>query len=142
MAEQRETKPRISHIALKVEDLEATAKFYIDVFDFEEIARHRDGDHVSLHMTDGHLDLALVKYDTEDSFIGSAAGPDPCIHHFGIDVPNIPTYKKMLEDHGANVFNDPTNPKAPVWKFRAPGGGGICEIGPYKWHQRDGDDDI
>ncbi|HAT36397.1 MAG TPA: hypothetical protein DCS82_11815, partial [Rhodospirillaceae bacterium] len=73
MVEDQKAKPRISHIALKVEDLEATAKFYIEVFGFEEFARHRDGDHVSLHMTDGNLDLALVKYDTEDSFIGSAA---------------------------------------------------------------------
>jgi lactoylglutathione lyase len=139
---EKDTKPRISHIALKVDDLEATAKFYMDVFGFTKIAQHRDGDHVSFHMTDGNLDLALVKYDTADSVIGSAAGDDPCIHHFGIDVPNIPTYKKKLEDQGVETFNDPTNPKVPVWKFRAPGGGGICEIGPFKWHQRDGKDEI
>lgn len=138
---KRDEEPRISHIALKVEDLEAAASFYTDVFGFEEIARHRDGDHVSLHMTDGHLDLALVHYDSEDSVIGSAAGPGPCIHHFGIDVADVPGFKKKLEDAGAEVFNDPTNPKVPVWKFRVPKGGGIGEIGPFKWHQRKGKKD-
>ena len=134
----RDEAPRISHIALKVADLDATADFYKDVFGFNEIARHRDGDHVSLHLTDGHLDLALVKYDSEESVIGKAAGSEPCIHHFGIDVADVDAYKTTLEKSGAEVFNDPTTPDIPVWKFRVPGGGGIGEIGPFRWHSRKG----
>ena len=137
MAEQTE-KPRISHIALKVTDLDATAGFYKDVFGFTEIARHHDGDHVSLHLTDGYLDLALVKYKSEESVIGQIAGTETCIHHFGIDVPDVDGYKKTLESWGADVFNDPTTPDIPVWKFRVPGGGGIGEIGPFKWHSPKG----
>ena len=104
MVEQTE-KPRISHIALKVTDLDATAGFYKDVFGFTEIARHHDGDHVSLHLTDGYLDLALVKYKSEESVIGQIAGTETCIHHFGIDVPDVDGYKKTLESWGADVFN-------------------------------------
>lgn len=140
MAEQTE-KPRISHIALKVTDLDATAGFYKDVFGFTEIARHNDGDHDSLHLTDGYLDLALVQYKSEESVIGQIAGTEPCIYHFGIDVPDVDAYKKLMEDWGADVFNDPTTPQIPIWKFRVPGGGGIGEIGPFQWHSRKGKTD-
>jgi catechol 2,3-dioxygenase-like lactoylglutathione lyase family enzyme len=80
---KKQDNPRIAHLAVKVEDAEAAADFYKELFGFTEVSRHRDGDHVSLHLTDGHLDLALVQYDTSDSMMGNQAGPGPCIHHFG-----------------------------------------------------------
>lgn len=129
-------KPRISHLALKVEDAEAAAGFYKDLFGFTEVSRHRDGDHVSLHLTDGHLDLALVQYDTADSMMGNQAGPGPCIHHFGIDVGDMDKYQEAIEAHGGETFGDPTNPGEKVLKFRIPGGGGITEIAPFGFHSR------
>lgn len=129
-------RPRIAHIALKVEDINATASFYRDVFGFEIGARHRDGDHESLHLTDGNLDLALVRYDSANSVIGSAAGNEPCIHHFGIDVDDVAAYKAAVEAHGGETFADPTNPEETVVKFRVPGGGGITEIAPFDFHSR------
>ena len=100
---RQDGKPVISHIALKVEDLDKSAAFYKDVFGFEETGRYRDGDHVSVHLTDGHLDLAMVKYDNPDSFMGQQAGPDPCIHHFGIDVDDIDAFKRTIEAHGGGL---------------------------------------
>lgn len=130
------TRPRIAHIALQVDDLDEAAAFYKDVFGFEEVSRHRDGDHESLHLTDGHLDLAMVKYDTRDSFMGSQAGGGPCIHHFGIDVDDIAAFKARIEAHGGATFADPTDPDEKVVKFRVPSSGGIAEIAPFGWHLR------
>jgi catechol 2,3-dioxygenase-like lactoylglutathione lyase family enzyme len=131
-----QTKPHITHIALKVEDIDKAAAFYKDVFGFEEVARHRDGDHESLHLTDGRLDLAMVKYDAEDSFMGNQADAGPCIHHFGIDVDDIAAFKARIEARGGTTFADPTNPGEKVIKFRVPGAGGIAEIAPHGWHSR------
>lgn len=133
---RQDGKPRIAHIALKVEDLDKATAFYKDVFGFEEVARHRDGDHESVHLTDGALDLAMVKYDGPDSFMGQQAGPEPCIHHFGIDVDDIHAFKNVIEAHGGETFADPTNPGEKVIKFRVPGGGGITEVAPFGWHAR------
>lgn len=133
---EKQDKPRISHLALKVEDVDAAADFYKALFGFTEVSRHRDGDHVSLHLTDGYLDLALVRYDTADSMMGNQAGPGPCIHHFGIDVGDMDAYRSAIEAHGGETFGDPTNPGEKVLKFRIPGGGGITEIAPFGFHSR------
>jgi len=60
---------KIVHIALKVRDLESSTKFYEDVFGFRQVTTHRgkDSGHVSRHMTDGAIDLALMVYDSEDA---------------------------------------------------------------------------
>ena len=58
--------PRIVHIALKVPDLEKATQFYSSVFGFKETKTSYDRGHVSRHMTDGNIDLALMVYDSED----------------------------------------------------------------------------
>ncbi len=136
MSDQTEMKPRIAHIALQVEDLDKAVKFYKSVFGFVEVSRHRDGDHESVHLTDGHLDLAMVRYDSPDSFMGQQAGGRPCIHHFGVDVDDLAAFTERVEAHGGETFADPTNPGERVVKFRVPGGGGITEIAPFGWHSR------
>ena len=46
-------------------------------------------DHTSRHLTDRTIDLALIKYGREDSAESRAAGLEPCIHHFGIEVDDM-----------------------------------------------------
>ena len=58
--------PRIVHIAIKVDDLEKATKFYEDVFGFRQTGTGYARGHVSRHLTDGNIDLALVIYDSED----------------------------------------------------------------------------
>ena len=54
---------RIVHLALKVDDLERTTEFYRKVFGFEEMNTEKVRDHTSRHLSDGTLDVALIKYD-------------------------------------------------------------------------------
>src|SRR5205085_3369908 len=58
--------PRIVHIAIKVDDLEKATKFYEDVFGFRQTGTGYARGHVSRHLTDGNIDLALMVYDSED----------------------------------------------------------------------------
>ena len=50
---------RINHVALKVADLEAATKFYENVFGFRQVKTGRSRGHISRHLTDGYVDLAL-----------------------------------------------------------------------------------
>ncbi len=117
---------RIVHIALKVEDLDETSQFYEKVFGFTPIETTKVRDHTSRHLSDGAIDLALIKYDSEESAEAKAAGQGPCIHHFGIEVDDLDRYVAEIRKLGCEIISDPG--VIPV-KFRAPGGT-VAEIAP------------
>lgn len=74
---------KIVHIALKVNDLESSTRFYEEVFGFRQVTTHDGGNgHVSRHMTDGTIDLALMVYESETAKEATLSGPGPCIHHW------------------------------------------------------------
>jgi len=117
---------RIVHIALKVDDLEKTRAFYEKVFGFKPVETSKVRDHTSLHLSDGTIDLALIKYDSEESAEARAAGTGPCIHHFGIEVDDLAQATAQINASGCEIISDPG--VIPV-KFRAPGGT-VAEIVP------------
>ena len=118
---------RIVHLALRVDDLERTTQFYTEVFGFAEMNTDKVRDHTSRHLTDGTIDLALIKYDAgTQSAESRAAGEGPCIHHFAVEVPDLRTAEKRIRALGCEIISDPG--VVPV-KFRAPGGT-VCELVP------------
>ena len=118
---------RIVHLALKVEDLERTTEFYRKVFGFKEMNTAKVRDHTSRHLSDGVLDVALIKYDADtESAESKAAGEGPCIHHFAIEVDDIEKHAEQLKKYGCEIVSDPG--VIPV-KFRAPGGT-VAELVP------------
>lgn len=123
---------RIVHIALKVEDLERTTQFYENVFGFKEMETAQVRDHTSRHLSDGAIDLALIKYDAEESKESLAAGQGPCIHHFAIEVEDIEKYAAEIAKFGCEIISDPG--VIPV-KFRAPGGT-VAEIVPQARYKK------
>jgi lactoylglutathione lyase len=118
---------RIVHLALKVDDLEGTTQFYRDVFGFTEMSTDRVRDHTSRHLSDGTIDVALIKYDAgTQSAESRAAGEGPCIHHFAVEVADLPRAEQRIRALGCEIISDPG--VVPV-KFRSPGGI-VCEIVP------------
>lgn len=117
---------RIVHIALKVDDLERTTEFYEKVFGFKDMETSKVRDHTSRHLSDGTIDLALIKYDSEESAEARASGAGPCIHHFAIEVDDFDKYVAEIGKYGCEIISDPG--VVPV-KFRAPGGT-VAEIVP------------
>ena len=69
---------RIVHIALKVDDLERTSEFYQKVFGFVSVETSKVRNHTSRHLSDGAIDLALIKYDNEESAEAQASGLGVC----------------------------------------------------------------
>jgi lactoylglutathione lyase len=123
---------RIVHIALKVDNLEETTRFYQEVFGFTEQSTKKVRDHTSRHLTDGDIDFTLIRYDDgTESKESKASGEGPCIHHFAIEVDDMEKYTALIRSHGCEVVSDPG--VIPV-KFRAPGGtvAELVPIGRYK----------
>jgi hypothetical protein len=84
-------------------------------------------DHTSRHLSDGVLDVALIKYDPgTQSAESRAAGEGPCIHHFAVEVDSIDVATRQVQSYGCEIISDPG--VVPV-KFRAPGGT-VCELVP------------
>ena len=110
---------RVVHLALKVNDLEQAAAFWEKVFGFKRSeVTHKRG-HTSCHLTDGRFDLALIRYDSEDTVEADLAGPGPCIHHLGIAVEDVAAAEAELRRRGCEILSRPG--VTPV-TFRAPGG--------------------
>lgn len=100
---------RIVHIALKcenMEDLEKATKFYNDIFGIYTTKEKHARGHLSRHMTDGNIDLALMLYDSEDEKEAKLAGPGIQIHHIGVEVADRPSMIKKIEDNGGTIFSD------------------------------------
>jgi len=124
---------RITHLALKVDEIDRTGDFYRDVFGFRDSETKKTRDHMSRHMTDGRIDFALLKYDAgTESAESKAAGDGPCIHHFAVEVEDIEKTTQQIKENGADIVSDPG--VIPV-KFRAPGGT-IAELVPLGRYQR------
>jgi len=124
---------RIVHIALKVENLDETTRFYQDVFGFKEQATKKTRDHISRHLSDGDIDFTLIRYDDgTDSAESKASGDKPCIHHFAIEVDDLAAYTEKIKGYGCEIISDPG--VIPV-KFRAPGGT-VAELVPIGRYER------
>ena len=122
--------PKIVHLALKVEDLEKATKFYQEVLGFVTAGTSEFSDHTSRHMSDGAIDLALIKYH-RDSPEALASGKGPCIHHFGIEVENVKASEDELRAAGCEILSP--SGEIPV-KFRDPNGvvAELVPAGRYK----------
>lgn len=124
---------KIVHLALKVEDLDATTRFYKDVFGFVETSTKKVRDHTSRHLSDGDIDFTLIRYDEgTQSRESKASGEKPCIHHFAIEVDDLAAYTEKLKGYGCEIVSDPG--VIPV-KFRAPGGT-VAELVPVGRYQK------
>lgn len=125
--------PRINHIALKVDDLEAATRFYENVYGFRQVKTGRSRGHISRHLTDGYIDLALMVYDSEDDPEARLVGAGPAIHHFGIAVEDRQAILERITANGGVILSDPA---AGTVKYRAPDGT-ISEIAdPDRYEKR------
>jgi lactoylglutathione lyase len=124
---------RIVHLSLKVDDVQGTGDFYHDVFGFQDAETRKTRDHLSRHMTEGHIDFTLMKYDAGTrSKESRASGDGPCIHHFAIEVDDLEKAAAEIRARGCEVVSDPG--VVPV-KFRAPGGT-VAELVPQGRYKR------
>src|SRR5262252_6668058 len=80
---------KIKHIALSTQDPDKTARFYIDVFGMKEIAKIDSPNTSGYYLSDGDLNLAILKFKN-DAVAGAERGKGfSGIHHIGFQVDNV-----------------------------------------------------
>jgi lactoylglutathione lyase len=82
-------------------------------------------------MTDGNLDIALMKWDREDD-VATLAGAGPRIHHWGLEVADREAFGEIIKKHGGEIIS---KPGAPTLRFRAPDRTIVEVVEPGRWDQ-------
>jgi len=128
-------KAKLRHFAIATADPEKTAKFYKEAFGMEEVGRTNSPIAQGLYLSDGVINLAILKYKSVE-----AAGPERGLdwyglHHIGFWVDNVADAGKQITQAGGSymmgeVANSP-NTFYEV-KYRGPDGV-ICDITEHGW---------
>lgn len=98
--------PKIKHIALSTQDVEATAKFYMDVFGMKQVGKVDSPGAKGYYLTDGDLNLAILNFKN-DQVAGAERGKDwSGIHHIGFQVDNLDEIAEKLAAAGSERRED------------------------------------
>lgn len=122
---------KLRHIALSVDDPEATADFYCEAFDMKRVGKTDSPLARGVYVSDGVITLALLSYKS-DKWAGFVPGEDERgkdyvgIHHIGFWVDDIEEAEKKIENAGGKYFVGRPDKNAPTtfyeMKFRDPNG--------------------
>lgn len=98
--------PKIKHIALATQDPEKTARFYVDVFGLKQIGRVDHPAVSGFFLTDGDLNLAVLKFKN-DAVAGVERGKDfSGLHHIGFQVDSLEEIAERLAAAGSARRDD------------------------------------
>src|SRR2546421_12755904 len=98
--------PKVKHIAISTQDVDKTAKFYIDVFGLKEIGKVDSPGARGYYLSDGDLNIAILNFK-QDAVAGVERGKDwSGIHHFGFQVDSLEDITERLADAGAPRRDD------------------------------------
>jgi methylmalonyl-CoA/ethylmalonyl-CoA epimerase len=92
---------KLRHIAIIVDDPEASAKFFEEAFDMKRAGTARRG----IYMSDGIFNVALLKKESDNERLG--------LYHFGMWVDDLDAAeKKVVEAGGKYLAGRPTSPNS------------------------------
>jgi glyoxylase I family protein len=98
--------PKIKHIAMSTQDVDRTAKFYIDVFGMKEIAKLDGPGARGYYLSDGDLNLAILNFKS-DAVAGVERGKNwSGIHHIGFEVESLEEIAGKLAAAGSTPRDD------------------------------------
>ena len=116
---------KLRHIAIACDDLEATAKFYEDVFGMERVGTSESSIADGVYLSDGVINMAILDYKSDDA-AGKERGKDYVgVHHFGFWVDDLEKAEQSIEAHGGEFFLDLPIDKESLYyekKYRDPNG--------------------
>lgn len=92
---------RIRHIALATHDPEATAKFYKEGLGLKEVGKVNSSTAEGYYLSDGHVNLAVLKFKGDDPATTEGVLRYSGIHHFGVQVESMQTGWARMEAAGA-----------------------------------------
>src|SRR5258708_35224475 len=93
--------PKLRHIAIAAEDPEAMAEFYKRAFEFKEVGRPNGHLADGVFLSDGTLNLAILKFKTDQLGKGMDYRG---LHHFGVLVEDVDEAAKKVEGLGGRHY--------------------------------------
>src|SRR5262244_1175011 len=103
---RRHAMPKIKHIAISTQDVDETAKFYVEVFGMKEIAKLDGPGAKGYYLSDGDINLAILNFKS-DAVAGAERGKEwSGIHHIGFQVESLETIAAKLAEAGSQPRDD------------------------------------
>ncbi|MEW5420346.1 VOC family protein [Amorphus sp. 3PC139-8] len=99
-------RPRLRHIALRVQDLEKSAAFYQEIFGFERVGQEEIPIGAAVYLSDGVINLALIKYFGQEGAATEDAVGSVGTDHFGVQVDDIDAMRNRIEELGGRFYFD------------------------------------
>ena len=97
---------KIKHIAISTQDVDATARFYIEVFGLKEVGKVDSPGARGYYLSDGDLNLAILQFKN-DAVAGAERGKDYSgIHHIGFQVESLEEIAQKLQTAGSAPRDD------------------------------------
>jgi glyoxylase I family protein len=112
--------PKIKHIAISTQDVDATARFYIEVFGLREVGKVDSPGARGYYLSDGDLNLAILNFKNDD-VAGERGKAWSGIHHIGFQVESVDEIAGKLADAGSRPMED-VNRALGVGQGHRPGG--------------------
>jgi catechol 2,3-dioxygenase-like lactoylglutathione lyase family enzyme len=130
---------KLRHVALVVQNLEESARFYETVFDMR---RAFEVEGVAIYLTDGIMNLAVLNYQTVNRAGAPTADGVRGTHHFGFRVADLAASRERIEALGGQYCFDLGDPNGMNFerKFRDPEGI-IFDISEKGWYGALSEDD-
>jgi catechol 2,3-dioxygenase-like lactoylglutathione lyase family enzyme len=97
---------KIKHIAISTQDVEATARFYIDVFGLTIAGKVDSPGASGYYLTDGDLNLAILNFKNDDVAGKERGRGYSGIHHIGFQVESLSEIASRLEAAGSSPRDD------------------------------------
>jgi catechol 2,3-dioxygenase-like lactoylglutathione lyase family enzyme len=98
--------PKLKHIALSTQDVEKTARFYIEVFGMKEIGKIDDPGTRGCFLTDGDINLAILNFKNDTAAGAERGRAWSGIHHIGFQVESLEAIAEALAAAGAPRRDD------------------------------------
>jgi catechol 2,3-dioxygenase-like lactoylglutathione lyase family enzyme len=97
---------KIKHIALSTQDVEGTARFYIEVFGLKRMGEIDDPGTRGCFLSDGEINLAILNFKN-DVAAGAERGKGyNGIHHIGFQVESLGAIAEKLRAAGSTRRDD------------------------------------
>jgi catechol 2,3-dioxygenase-like lactoylglutathione lyase family enzyme len=92
---------RIRHIAIATRDPAATARFYIEGLGLKEVGKVNTPTSEGYYLSDGHVNLAILKFKYDDPATTEGMLRYTGLHHFGVEVESMDEARARIEKAGA-----------------------------------------
>ena len=95
---------KLRHFALSVPDPEAAAAFYQQAFGLERVGGSDHDGATGVYLSDGTINLALLRYKTDEAAGGEPGKDHFGVHHFGFEVDDVAETSARIEAAGGSYL--------------------------------------